>query len=227
MALFIPAKGAGGKRRSAGSAGARGRLHMETSAEQEVEILHGQGEVGVGPGGGAVETRPFRRALQAAEPDAERELGARPGLQLGQELPDAVRAPGGLLDGAEGGLEGEAAGGGFLEKLAVKLAAAGGPVGVDGAGPVLAQGAARLGQPRPGRGPLQAQPGPLQADGIVLGLQFDILEESAVAAKGAGLAQLAGQGFRVGQASGHGDLGGRLGKTAVEGGWWSRGGSNP
>ena len=113
--------------------------------------------------------------------------------QLAQQPSNAVRPSPGLFDQGQGGGERDSTSLGVFEELTLERAALPRSLPIEPAGAILAQGRTGLGKASDGlfsAGKGNRQPERFQFPGIIARLEFNEIEEGAVAAQSARAAEL-------------------------------------
>jgi hypothetical protein len=160
--------------------------------QEQFEAVHNQAQIrerGFGCCFGIAGLHALGRAMEALAQGAKLIRVA----QRAQQAAGVVRAALGLFDQRQGGGESNAVGLRILQHPALERAALPRSLGVNAASAILAQGRTGLGKASDGRlaaGKGNRQPERLQFPGIVARLEFDQIEERAVAAQAARPAEL-------------------------------------
>jgi hypothetical protein len=182
---------------------------IKPAAEKNIEGMHCQGEFAESVGGCVVESAGFKPSPRALETEAQRQVFVRV-AQRAQETAHLFRARVGGTDGFQRGGQFRGARRNRLEERALELAAALGAFRIDAATVLIAERGAGLGEFRVSgfgfrvqRVPAPSPDSPNFTDGqserfemlrVVARLEFNVLEENAIAAQAAGEAKPFWQG---------------------------------
>jgi len=170
---------------------------IKFAAEKDVQGVDRERQFSESLRRGFVEAAPFEPAPHALEAEAQGELLICV-TEFSQESADFLRALAGGANGLERLVGFRFTGGDALEKRALELPAALGAVRINPAPVVRAESGAGLGSLGEtlfsAVSDLQRQAQGDELVGVICGLQFDILEENAIAAKATGQTEVAGVG---------------------------------
>src|ERR1041385_8961763 len=119
------------------------RIWIKLLAQQQVQVMHGQGELAVKPRSPSVRFVHFKFLCDAPKPHAQGHVFF-PVAQLAEQPPDVIGALAGRPDSTQRGGRFDASCAHRLEQRAFELTAAGRSPGIDSASTVSAQGHTRL-----------------------------------------------------------------------------------
>ena len=199
--------------RAPGHSGRSRPAGIKRSAQEEIQLVDGEGELAEQLGGFLVRAARVQPTFHLPEAEAERG-GLLAVAEFTQEPADFVGALAGGADRAQRRRRLDAAGGHRLEERALEVAATRGAIRIDATTTIRAERGARLGKfcersfrrPRfrrrslSARRPADWQAERLESHRVVGGLEFHVFEKRAVAAQAAGEAELVGDWISGGHA---------------------------